>query len=91
MQVQPLGQEDPLEKAMATHSSVLAWRIPGTGEPGGLLENHRTGFFFPNGLLSYPLLSSLAILVLSYLHFVPRFPGAFSRVYKQRQTQCLIT
>ena len=26
----------PLEKAMATHSSVLAWRIPGTGEPGGL-------------------------------------------------------
>ena len=31
-----LGQEDPLEKRMATHSSVLAWRIPGTEEPGGL-------------------------------------------------------
>ena len=31
-----LGQEDPLEEEMATHSSVLAWRIPGTGEPGGL-------------------------------------------------------
>ena len=31
-----LGQEEPLEKEMATHSSVLAWRIPGTGEPGGL-------------------------------------------------------
>ena len=31
-----LGQEDPLEKGMATHSSVLAWRIPGTGEPGEL-------------------------------------------------------
>ena len=28
--------EDPLEKEMATHSSVLAWRIPGMGEPGGL-------------------------------------------------------
>ena len=28
----------PLEKEMATHSSVLAWRIPGTGEPGGLLS-----------------------------------------------------
>ena len=28
MQVQPLGQEDPLEKEMATHSSILAWRIP---------------------------------------------------------------
>ena len=35
-QVRSLGQEDPLEKEMATHSSVLAWRIPGTGEPGGL-------------------------------------------------------
>ena len=31
-----LGWEDPLEKRMATHSSVLAWRIPWTEEPGGL-------------------------------------------------------
>ena len=30
------GQEDPLEKGMATHSSILAWRIPWTEEPGGL-------------------------------------------------------
>ena len=35
-QVQSLGQEDPLEKEMATHSSILAWRIPWTDEPGGL-------------------------------------------------------
>ena len=35
-QVQSLGWEDPLEKEMATHSSILAWRIPGTEEPGGL-------------------------------------------------------
>ena len=34
--VQSLSQEDPLEKGMATHSSVLAWRIPWTEEPGGL-------------------------------------------------------
>ena len=34
--VQSLGQEDPLEKEMATHSSTLAWRIPWTEEPGGL-------------------------------------------------------
>ena len=33
---QSLGQEDPLEKGMATHSSILAWRIPWTEEPGGL-------------------------------------------------------
>ena len=31
-----LGEEDPLEEGMATHSSILAWRIPWTGEPGGL-------------------------------------------------------
>ena len=31
-----LGQEDPLEKEMATHSSILAWSIPWTEEPGGL-------------------------------------------------------
>ena len=31
-----LGREDPLEKEMATHSSILAWRIPWTEEPGGL-------------------------------------------------------
>ena len=44
-QVQSLGGEDPLDKGMATHSSVLAWRIPGTGEPGGLLSVglHRVG------------------------------------------------
>ena len=34
--VQSLGQEDPLEKAMATHSSTLAWKIPWTEEPGKL-------------------------------------------------------
>ena len=34
--VQSLGQEDPLEEEMATHSSIPAWRIPWTEEPGGL-------------------------------------------------------
>ena len=34
--VQSLGQEDPLEKGMAAHSSILAWRIPWTEEPAGL-------------------------------------------------------
>ena len=35
-QVRSLDWEDPLEKGIATHSSILAWRIPGTEEPGGL-------------------------------------------------------
>jgi len=39
--VESLGREDPLEKRMATHSSILAWRIPWTEEPGGL---HSIGF-----------------------------------------------
>ena len=43
MQVQSLGQEDPLEEEMATRSSILAWRIPLTEEPGGLqsMESQR--------------------------------------------------
>ena len=53
MRVRSLGQEDPLEKGMATHSSIPAWRIPWTGEPGRLQsmglqrvrlnDFHRTG------------------------------------------------
>ena len=38
--VQSLGQEDPLEKEMATHSNILAWEIPWTEEPGGLQSVH---------------------------------------------------
>ena len=36
--VRSLGQEDPLEKEMATHSKILAWETPWTEEPGGLLS-----------------------------------------------------
>ena len=36
MQIQSLGQEDTLEESVAIHSSILAWRIPWTEEPGGL-------------------------------------------------------
>ena len=43
--VQSLVQEDPLEKGMGTHSSILAWKIPWTEEPGGLqsMESQRVG------------------------------------------------
>ena len=43
--VQSLGWEDPLEQDMATHSSILAWRIPWTEEPDGLwsMESQRVG------------------------------------------------
>ena len=39
--VQSLGWEDPLKKEMATHSSILAWKIPWTEEPGGLMGLQR--------------------------------------------------
>ena len=52
-----------LEKEMATHTSVLAWRIQGTGEPGGLLSmgSHRVGHDW----------SDLAATAAAYLHFKP--------------------
>ena len=45
MQIQSLGGEDPLEKEMAIHSSILAWEISRTEEPGGLrsMESQRVG------------------------------------------------
>ena len=46
--VQSLGQEDPLEEGVATHSSILACRIPWTAEPGGLqsMESQRIGHYW---------------------------------------------
>ena len=46
MQVPSLGREDPLEEEMATHSRIIAWRIPWTEEPGGLqsMGSHRVRY-----------------------------------------------
>ena len=54
-QVQYLAQEDPLENQMATHSSILAWRIPWTEEPGGLqsTESQRVGHAWETSILLY--------------------------------------
>ena len=51
--VQSLGQEDPLEEEMATHSSTLAWRIPWTEEPGGLqsMGSHRVRHDLKHGIV----------------------------------------
>ena len=64
-QLQSLGWENPLEKEMATHSSILAWRIPWTEEPGGLqfMELQRIGhaFHFSKG-------GKIGIFTFSYAH-----------------------
>ena len=60
--VQSLGQEDALEEGMATHSSILAWRIPWTEEPGGLLS---TGLQRLNRLSTHDKGSSYFFMSLS--------------------------
>ena len=68
-QVRPLGQEDPLEEGMATHSSILAWRIPWTEEPGRLQSKRlqRAGHDQFSTHARRPLLKiSLATLLLSH-------------------------
>ena len=54
-QVRSLGQDDPLEEGMATHSSILAWRIPWTEEPGGLqsVESRTYNNWFSHSFLMY--------------------------------------
>ena len=58
--VQSLGREDPLEKEMATHSSILAWRIPWMEEPGGLQStgSQRVGHDSVTSLLFHVIMTS---------------------------------
>ena len=76
--VQSLGREDPLEKKMATHSSILAWRIPWTEEPGGLQStgSQRVGH---DGVTSLSLLFNL------YTEYIMRNTGL-----KEAQTRIKI-
>ena len=53
--VQSLGREDPLEKEVAAHSSILAWEIPGTEEPGGLHSMELFGCYKLVNFLNYSL------------------------------------
>ena len=72
-----LGQEDPLEKEMATHSSILAWRIPWTEEPGGLqsLGSQRVGHKWVSNTQTVTIIRSSiwfickmsCLLIVSYL------------------------
>ena len=65
--VPPLGWEDPLEKAMATHSSILAWEIPWTEEPGGLESmgsqrvRHNCATFTQRGLSCWVITTGLIV------------------------------
>ena len=54
-QVQSLSWEDPLEEEMETHSSILAWKIPWTEEPGGLNPRGRTGLDWSTDYAHIPI------------------------------------
>ena len=83
-----LGQEDPLEEEMATHSSILSWRIPWTEEPGRLqsMGSQRVGHWTQlSNFISFflfGLLPSLGIATITYISSRSCFQ--FSRVYTQK-------
>ena len=73
--VQSLGQEDPLEKEMATLSSILAWEVPWTVEPGGSMGSQRAGYDLATKQqqhnrftvsCSFPMYSTVALYVYVY-------------------------
>ena len=64
--VRSLGREDPLEKEMATHSSILAWRIPWVEEPGGLQS---TGVGLSNLTFTFTMLVT-GVIVIQFLYII---------------------
>ena len=69
-QVQSLDQGDALEKGMATHSSILAWRIPKTGEPGGIAK--------PGGIAELDMTEHTALIHFGMLYFhIHLYQGIF--------------
>ena len=66
-----LGWEDPLEKGMATHSNILAWKIPRTEEPGGLQSAHEVAKSWTR--LSDSISPSFTFIILKSLIFTSPF------------------
>ena len=78
--IQSLGQEDPLEKGMATHSSTVAWKIPWTAEPGGLqpMGSHRVRPNWVTNSFTFTLYEVVAkVTVVLDLEFYTRFRHIF--------------
>ena len=86
--VRPLGWEDPLEKEMATHSSILAWKIPWTEEPGGLYSMgwQRVGHDWVTSLHYFEHF----MLKIAYLHFVQSLFWVLSWFFICKVFLCLL-
>jgi len=80
--IQSLGQEDPLEKGMATHSSILAWRIPWTQEPGRLQSMGLQRVRMTDTFTFIHLGQSLHVKVLNFNH-ICKIPFASKVTYSQ--------
>ena len=95
IQVHSLGWEGLLEKEVATHSSVLAWRIPGTGEPVGLpsLGSHRVGHDWSNLAAGAATGKTIALTIWTFVSKVMSLPfnmlSRFVTVYLPR-SKCLL-
>ena len=74
-QIRSLGREDPLEKEMATHCSILAWKVPWTEEPGGLqsMGSQRAGHDGATNTYTY----TLVVFLLKQSDFNPRLANLF--------------
>ena len=85
MRVQSPGQEDPLEKDMATHSSILAWRIPWTMEPGGLqsIGSQRVGH---NWKICFILILYTLILLRFGIIFCKCVPKLYLKLSEKKKT-----
>ena len=78
--VQSLGWEDPLEKEMATHSSILAWRIPWTGEPDRSIVSQRV-----LGTTEWLTLSLSLILHCIYIPFILLYPFIWQWTFRLKK------
>ena len=89
--IQSLGQEDPLEKEMATHSSILAWRIPWAEEPGGLQPmgsariGHNLATKPPPPSFLYLLFINVASLFVCFLVYILITEIMVLRINKNKQ------
>ena len=83
--VQSLGQEDPLEKEMATHSSTLGWRIPWREEPGILqsMGSQRVGHDWANSLSLSPIFQTLNVTSMKLTDLSPKSTSLSSAAVKK--------
>ena len=81
-----LSQEDPLEKGMATHFSILAWEIPWTEEPSGVqsMESQRVGHDWVTNMFTLSVLANFFFFFFLFFFFFDTFPASvYQLVLKQ--------